>query len=190
MFVVFGMILKLGLPMNPLDGIDRPSSVRAFAVNDAIALNAARRPKMGLFRAGKARIADSRITVVGLSDRRSLKILGTAPTSSKQDRSVSRGRQISPSLDIESEDFPPIWSEYLSGFSGKETEAIPFGLRSASVPRRSGPCRSTVTGVPTVSMPNAGLHAPELGNSSCLRLGPHDGGKATPMMSLPDVHIL
>ena len=35
---VFGMILQLGFPMNPLDGIGRPSSVRSFTVAEAIAL--------------------------------------------------------------------------------------------------------------------------------------------------------
>ena len=86
-------------------------------------LNVAGRPNMGSFRARKARIADSRIADVGLSDRPSLKILGTAPTSSKQVRFVSGGRHISSSLDIGGEDFPRFWSEYV------ETETILFDLR-------------------------------------------------------------
>ena len=77
-------------------------------------LNAVGRPKMGSFRAMKARIAVSRIADVGLSDR-SLKILGTVPPSSKLDRFVSEDRQISSSMDSGGEDFPPIWSVYVSG---------------------------------------------------------------------------
>ena len=38
LYVVFGMKSKLGLPMIPLDGIDRSSSVRAFTVAYAITL--------------------------------------------------------------------------------------------------------------------------------------------------------
>ena len=31
---------------------------------------------------------------------------------------------------------------------------------------------------------------PDPGNSGCLSLGPHDGGKATPTRSHPDFHVL
>ena len=64
-----------------VEAADPEAVIPRVAVDNLIV---AGRPNMGSFRASKARIADSRIADVGLSDRQSLKILGTAPTSSKR----------------------------------------------------------------------------------------------------------
>ena len=38
-------------------------------------------------------------------------------------------------------------------------------------------------------IPKSWFQNPDLGNSSCLSLGPHNGGKATPTKSNPSVHV-
>ena len=80
---------------------------------------------------------------------------------------------------------PPIPSGSGSGYVKTLGVAFPTNTISIfAVENFSVACANRNVVAPQIT------HAPDLDNSGCLSLGPHDGGNATPMMSHSNVHVL